>query len=70
VTDHDQILRMPVYGPGSSFSELLKAHDEDLLPKADPKGPIEVPHGTTVLAIRFTDGVIAPRKGSRSPTGR
>jgi proteasome beta subunit len=58
VTDHDQILRMPVYGPGSSFSELLKAHDEDLLPKADPKGPIEVPHGTTVLAIRFTDGVI------------
>ena len=58
MSDHDQILRMPVYGPGSSFSDMLKAHDETLLPKGDPKGPIEAPHGTTVLALRFVDGVI------------
>src|SRR5688572_8807626 len=49
---------MPVHGPGSSFSDLLKAHDEGLLPRTDSKAPIEAPHGTTVLALRFKDGVI------------
>jgi proteasome beta subunit len=58
VDDYDQILRMPVYGPGPSFSELVKAQDDSLLPRTDPKGPIEAPHGTTVLAIRYSDGVI------------
>ena len=58
MNDYDQIMRMPVFGPGSSFSDLLKTHDEELLPKADAKGPIEAPHGTTVLAIRYAEGVI------------
>ena len=60
---YDQILRMPVYGPGSSFSDLLRASDESLLPTTDSKGPIEAPHGTTVLAIRYADGVIVAGAG-------
>ncbi len=56
--DNEQILRMPVYGPGSSFSDLVKTQDESLLPRTDSKAPIEAPHGTTVLAIRYGDGVI------------
>jgi proteasome beta subunit len=58
VDDNEQILRMPVYGPGSSFSDLVKTQDESLLPRTDSKAPIEAPHGTTVLAIRYGDGVI------------
>ena len=56
--DYDQILRMPVYGPGSSFSDLLRTHDETLLPRGDSKAPIDAPHGTTVLAMRYAEGVV------------
>ena len=52
------ILRMPVNGPGSSFSEVLKARSPEMLPPADADGPFHVPEGTTVLALRFDDGVI------------
>jgi proteasome beta subunit len=52
------LLRLPVNGPGSSFSELLKAHTPELLPMRDLSGHVQVPEGTTVLALRFKDGVI------------
>jgi len=49
---------MPVYGPGSSFSELLKQQAPDQLPDRDPHGQLQAPEGTTVLALRYADGVI------------
>jgi len=46
---------------GSSFSELLHKDYGHLLPKV-PEGldasGIAVPHGTTVVAMKFTDGVV------------
>ena len=53
-----EYMRMPVHGPGSSFSDLLKAHDPELLPGTQASGPMHVPEGTTVLALRFNEGVI------------
>ena len=55
LSDH---LRVPVHGPGSSFSELLRTYDPDLLPGRHIDGPVHAPEGTTVLALRFTEGVI------------
>jgi proteasome beta subunit len=52
------LLRMPVNGPGSSFSEVLKTRTPELLPPAEADGPLRIPEGTTVLALRFADGVI------------
>lgn len=45
---------------GSSFSELLHTDHPQLLPTfaAPNDGKIEVPHGTTVLAFKFADGVL------------
>jgi proteasome beta subunit len=51
-------LRVPVNGPGSSFSEVLKATAPDLLSHTDAEGPIHAPEGTTVLALRYAEGVI------------
>jgi proteasome beta subunit len=52
-----ELLRMPVHGPGSSFSELLRA-----LPGGDPSGLSPglpaAPEGTTVLALRYGEGVV------------
>jgi proteasome beta subunit len=50
-------LRRPVNGPGSSFSEVLKAQAPEELPSA-PAGPVQAPEGTTVLALRYAEGVI------------
>lgn len=53
------MLRIPVHGPGSSFSELLRTHAPEHLPAPDPHAPmIQSAEGTTVLAVRFADGVI------------
>ncbi|MFN2388883.1 MAG: proteasome subunit beta, partial [Actinomycetota bacterium] len=49
---------MPVYGPGSSFSDVLRAHAPGLLPEREPSGQVHAPEGTTVLALRYQDGVI------------
>ena len=49
---------MPVYGPGSSFSELLKSAAPEHLPNPKLEGQVHAPEGTTVLALRFDDGVI------------
>jgi proteasome beta subunit len=51
-------LRMPVHGPGSSFSDVLRAHSPDLLPGAPIDAPVQAPEGTTVLALRYADGVV------------
>ena len=53
-----EVLRLPVYGPGASFSELLKDQNPDLLPGRDLKGHVEAPEGTTVLALRYAEGVV------------
>lgn len=53
---HD-ILRMPLHGPGSSFSDVLRAHGTDGH-KPDLTQQVHAPEGTTVLAIRFVDGVV------------
>ena len=43
----------------TSFVELLRRQSPHLLPGAGPTGDApDVPHGTTVLAIRYRDGVI------------
>jgi proteasome beta subunit len=48
----------------SSFSEILRRSAPHLLPPPstwtgqDPQGPPPVPHGTTVLAVRYRDGVV------------
>ncbi|MGH2748658.1 MAG: proteasome subunit beta [Actinomycetota bacterium] len=52
------LMRMPVNGPGSSFSELLRARAPGLGPRADVTQHVQAPEGTTVLALRFIDGVI------------
>ncbi|HET7483158.1 MAG TPA: proteasome subunit beta, partial [Actinomycetota bacterium] len=53
------MMRIPVYGPGSSFSEVLRSQAPELLPeKKELSGPVHAPEGTTVLALRYGDGVI------------
>ncbi|MFN2594818.1 MAG: proteasome subunit beta [Actinomycetota bacterium] len=55
----DDFLRIPVHGPGSSFSEVLKSHDPDLLPsRMQLRESVVAPEGTTVLGVRYVDGVI------------
>ena len=55
----NDMMRIPVYGPGSSFSELLKGQAPDLLPEnKELSGQVHAPEGTTVLALRFAEGVI------------
>jgi proteasome beta subunit len=50
-------LRLPVHGPGSSFTEVLKSQAPEQVPPP-PEGVVHAPEGTTVLAIRYHDGVI------------
>jgi proteasome beta subunit len=57
---------LPMFGPGldpgPSFAELLRRVAPHALPgaglDATPASPIEVAHGTTVVAIRFGGGVV------------
>lgn len=51
-------MRVPVNGPGASFSELLKTVAPGSFAKPDWEGVVHGPEGTTVLAVRFKDGVI------------
>ena len=48
--------------PGPSFAELLRQVSPHQLPGAGTSGggafPLDVPHGTTVVAIRYADGVL------------
>jgi proteasome beta subunit len=52
------LMRMPVNGPGSSFSDLLKGQAPSALPEHSLEARMEIPEGTTVLALRYADGVI------------
>ena len=57
--NHDDLLRTPLFGPGSSFTEFVKDHRPEILPRADLSGgQVQAPEGTTVLALRFAEGVI------------
>src|SRR5438874_1776397 len=53
-------MTLPVFGPGQdpgpSFSELLRR--SGLGPPADGASVVEVPHGTTIVAIRYAEGVV------------
>jgi proteasome beta subunit len=55
---------VPGADPGPSFSELLKRTDPQALPQLAPSHPgagqvaLEVPHGTTVVCIRYASGVV------------
>ena len=51
-------MSLPLNGPGGSFSDLLRAHAPDLLPRRETGGGVVAPEGTTVLALRYTEGVI------------
>jgi proteasome beta subunit len=53
-----ELLRMPVHGPGPSFSDLLRARLPESLPIVSSASGARVPEGTTVLALRYADGVI------------
>jgi proteasome beta subunit len=54
----------PGTDPGPSFFELLRRTSPDALPGANlpaagsQAAPIEVPHGTTIVTIKFADGVL------------
>jgi proteasome beta subunit len=54
----NDLLRTPVHGPGSSFSEVLKVQAPELANRPHLEGIVEGPEGTTVLAMRYKDGVI------------
>jgi proteasome beta subunit len=54
-------LPAPYLTPGSSsFSDFLRAAAPELLPGARelPAGPVEAPHGTTIVAVSFRGGVL------------
>jgi proteasome beta subunit len=51
------LLRLPVYGPGASFSDVLKSQSPNTMPPPIDT-PVHAPEGTTVLALRYADGVI------------
>lgn len=44
--------------PGPSFSELLRATGTEVPVTGEPAGDINVTHGTTIVAIRYADGVV------------
>jgi proteasome beta subunit len=47
------------FGSSPSFVELVKAERPDVLPTpADHAGSLAVPHGTTVLGMKFADGIV------------
>ena len=54
----EDLMRLPVHGPGASFSEVLKSQAPEAAPAIDPSAHIQAPEGTTVLALRYEEGVI------------
>ncbi|MER5465645.1 proteasome subunit beta [Streptomyces sp. NPDC002668] len=66
MTRHESAGRLGAefFAPGSSFTEFVRAHRPELLSldRALPEGvqaaPDQVPHGTTVLALTYSDGVL------------
>src|SRR3954452_6689466 len=60
----------PLVDPGPSFADVLRRLAPHQLPGAGIDGPstLEIPHGTTVAAIRFAGGVIMAGD-RRAPAG-
>jgi proteasome beta subunit len=53
------LMRIPVNGPGASFSEVMRLSAPAHIPqRLEGLGRVEAPEGTTVLALRYADGVI------------
>jgi proteasome beta subunit len=47
------------FGPSPSFTELIRTERPDALPRApDVPPPFAVPHGTTVLGLKFNAGIV------------
>src|SRR5260221_4133213 len=44
--------------PNPSFADLVRRLDPGMLPASDPGTPLTFPHGTTILALRFADGIV------------
>jgi proteasome beta subunit len=60
VTDRLELpLSGATFGADPSFVELLRRTRPEAVPPAGPlTGPLQVPQGTTVLGLRFADGVV------------
>jgi proteasome beta subunit len=61
MSDHVLPMFSPQLDPGPSFAELLRKVAPHQLPGASHptlSPPLDVPHGTTVVAIRFDGGVV------------
>ncbi|CAN5748044.1 proteasome subunit beta [soil metagenome] len=53
------LMRLPVNGPGSSFSDVMRLSAPGHIPqRLEGLGRVQAPEGTTVLALRYADGVI------------
>lgn len=52
------LMRMPVYGPGPSFFELLRAVEPTETAGLRAAPDLRPPEGTTVLALRYAEGVV------------
>ena len=44
--------------PNPSFSDLVRRVDPGMLPQSESGAPLTLPHGTTILALRWADGII------------
>ena len=57
----DQV-RLPLagtaFGASPSFVELIRRERPDELPAPTERAPFPVPHGTTVLGLKFADGIV------------
>jgi proteasome beta subunit len=59
VTDRVELpLSGASFGADPSFVELLRRHRPEALPSSPQMGVLEVPQGTTVLGLRFGDGIV------------
>jgi proteasome beta subunit len=55
-------LRLPLagtaFGASPSFIELVRRERPEVLPSAIDATPIQIPHGTTVLGLKFAEGIV------------
>ncbi len=55
-------LRLPLagtaFGSSPSFMELVRRERPDALPTTSSAAPFPVPHGTTVLGLKFAEGIV------------
>jgi proteasome beta subunit len=59
VTDRVELpLSGASFGADPSFAELLRRQRPEALPSSPQMGVLEVPQGTTVLGLRFGDGIV------------